>query len=261
METAEKSITRVMISFFIFIIVSILGYILATGYIIPAFLKASTLEETATLLDIDLILAPIAAYIIAAIAACLFVNLFKKLEPYKKFTVDNDNRINGMMSCLAFGFKVGLILIPIAFIMASITLFLITLGTLPSIAYLCIFINVPFVMLPFSFLIFVGCGLEDELKKLNWNTIKTTITKQIKKMKTKMIISTILAIAIFCVTANYLEGISNIGIDRIPFSDYPWGFGKSWIMFYVIFCPAAVCAAIPFTPIIIKKVFGRSWEQ
>jgi len=76
-------------------------------------------------------------------------------------------------------------------------------------------------------------------------------------MKTKMIISAVIFIGIFF----FLKETHLIGIDRLPFDDYPQGLGKSWIMFYLIICPATICAAIPFAPEIIKKMFGRSWEQ
>ncbi len=75
-------------------------------------------------------------------------------------------------------------------------------------------------------------------------------------MKTKMIISSVIFIgAFFLLKENHL-----IGIDRVPLNDYPWGLGKAWIMFFLTICPAAMVAAIPFIPEIIKKVFGRSWE-
>ncbi len=76
-------------------------------------------------------------------------------------------------------------------------------------------------------------------------------------MKTKILISAV----IFIVMYIFLYGIHQIGIDRIPLSEYPTGLGKVWITFYLVICLAAICAALPFAPEIIKKVFRRSWEQ
>lgn len=75
-------------------------------------------------------------------------------------------------------------------------------------------------------------------------------------MKTKMIISAVIFIGMFF----FIKSNCLVGIDRIPLASLDWGVTKTWIMFYIVICPAVICATIPFAPIIIKKMFGRSWE-
>lgn len=76
-------------------------------------------------------------------------------------------------------------------------------------------------------------------------------------MKTVKII---LLVVIFLATFYAIKSNLPVGIDRVPLSDYPAGFGKAWITFYFVICPATICAAIPFAPEILKKIFRRSWE-
>jgi len=90
-----------------------------------------------------------------------------------------------------------------------------------------------------------------EIERIKQNNINL---KLLEIMKTKIFFSALIFIGmIIC-----LKGLS-VGIDRIPLSNLQWGLEKVYIWFLVILS-SAVFSIIPFTPIILKKIFGRSWE-